>query len=142
MASGPEASAEQAVHPEVARFRREFDVGWVPDGVEFQIENRRIRGERHNTDWSRLGLAIGACAAVASLGIGMVWIPVFNYVWALALLGLLLALPYIGARAAIFRLRKGRKKTFEIDFRDGRPHWTSNDDHFWRHVKEFFKVSA
>ncbi len=140
MASASEASNEQSPHPEVARFRREFDVGWVPDGVEFQIEPRRIRGERHNTDWSRLGLAVGACAAVASLGIGMVWIPVFNYLWAAALLALLIALPYIGARAAIFRLRKGRKKTFEIDFRDGRARWSSNDDAFWRHVKEFFKV--
>jgi hypothetical protein len=140
MASVPEAPNEQTPHPEIARFRREFDQGWVPDGVEFQIEPRRIRGERHNTDWSRLGLAVGACAAVASLGMGMVWIPVFNYAWAAALLALVVALPYIGARAAIFRLRKGRKKTFEIDFRDGRARWSSNDEQFWRHVKEFFKV--
>ena len=127
------------VHPEIARFRREFDVGWVPDGVEFQVESQRIRGERHNTDWSRLGLATGALAAVASLGVGMVWIPVFNYAWALAMAALLVALPYLGARAAIFRLRKGRKKTFEIDFREG-ARWVSNDDAFWKHVKDFFKV--
>jgi hypothetical protein len=128
------------VHPEVARFRREFDMRWVPDGVEFQVEDQRIRGERHNTDWSRLGLATGAAAAVASLGVGMVWIPVFNYAWALALAALLVALPYLGARAAIFRLRKGRKKTFEIDFAEGPPRWTSNDDAFWKHVRDFFKV--
>jgi hypothetical protein len=131
---------ERSVHPEIARFRREFDVGWVPDGVEFQVESQRIRGERHNTDWSRLGLATGALAAVASLGVGMVWIPVFNYAWALAMVALLLALPYLGARAAIFRLRKGRKKTFEIDFRDGPPRWTCNDEAFWKHMKDFFKV--
>ncbi len=129
-----------SVHPEIARFRREFDVGWVPDGVEFQVESQCIRGERHNTDWSRLGLATGALAAVASLGVGMVWIPVFNYAWALAMAALLVALPYLGARAAILRLRKGRKKTFEVDFRDGDARWTSNDDAFWKHVRDFFKV--
>ena len=134
------ASVDQAVHPEVERFRREFDFAWVPEGVEFQIEPRRIRGERRNTDWSRLGLACGSALAVASVGIGMLWIPVFTFAWALALLAIVVALPYIGARAALFRLRKGRKKTFEIDFRDGRARWTSNDDRFWRHVREFFKL--
>src|SRR5512139_2034727 len=38
------APVDPAVHPEVERFRREFDFTWVPDGVEFQIEPRRIRG--------------------------------------------------------------------------------------------------
>ena len=136
MASEPTNS----VHPEVARFRREFDVAWVPEGVEFQVEGQCVRGHRRNTDWSRLGLATGALAAVAIMGAGMVWIPVFNYAWALAMAALLLALPYLGARAAIFRLRKGRKKAFEIDFSDGRPRWTSNDEAFWKHVKDFFKV--
>lgn len=128
------------VHPEIARFRREFDTDWMPDGVEFVVDNQRIRGERHNTDWSRLGLATGAFAALAALGVGMVWIPVFNYVWALCTLAILIALPYIGARAAIFRLRKGRKKVFELDFSAGVPRWSSNDDHFWKHVRDFFKV--
>jgi hypothetical protein len=129
-----------AIHPEIARFRREFDTNWIPDGVEFMVEGQRIRGERHNTDWSRLGLATGAFAALAALGVGMVWIPVFNYAWALATLAILVALPYIGARAAIFRLRKGRKKVFELDFSEGAPRWYSNDDRFWKHVKDFFKV--
>jgi hypothetical protein len=128
------------VHPEIARFRREFDTQWVPDGVEFQLGDRIVRGERHNTDWSRLGLATGAFSALAALGIGLVWIPVFNYAWAFATLGLLIALPYIGARAALFRLRKGRKKTFVLDFSDGTPRWRSNDDRFWKPVKDFFKV--
>ena len=140
MPSEPVVPVGERVHPEIARFRREFDVGWVPDGVEFQVESQRVRGERHNTDWSRLGLTAGALAAVASLGVGMVWIPVFNYVWGLAMLALLVALPYLGARAAIFRLRKGRKKSFEIDFSGGPPRWTSNDDAFWKHVRDFFKV--
>ena len=129
-----------AIHAEIARFRREFDTDWVPEGVDFVVENQRIRGERHNTDWSRLGLATGAFAALAALGVGMVWIPVFNFVWALGTLAILIALPYIGARAAIFRLRKGRKKVFELDFREGVPRWSSNDDRFWKHVKDFFKV--
>jgi len=128
------------VHPEIARFRREFDTDWIPEGVDFIVESQRIRGERHNTDWSRLGLATGAFAALSALGVGMVWIPVFNYVWALATLAILVALPYIGARAAIFRLRKGRKKVFELDFSEGTPRWTSNDDRFWKHVKDFFKL--
>jgi hypothetical protein len=128
-------------HPEVLRFRREFDTGWVPDGVEFQIEPLRIRGERVNTDWSRLGLATGALLAVLIMGCGMVWIPVFNYAWGAAALALLIALPYLGARAALFRLREGRTRRFEIEFRDdGPPRWTSNDDSFWKHVREFFKV--
>ena len=128
-------------HPEVRRFREQFDTGWVPDGVEFQIEPRRIRGERVNTDWSRLGLATGAFVAVAIMGAGMVWIPVFNYAWGFVLLAILIALPYLGARAALFRLREGRTRRFELEFRDdGPPRWTSNDDAFWRHVKEFFKV--
>ena len=117
MQSDARASRTSAVHPEIARFRREFD-----------------------TDWSRLGLATGAFAALAALGVGMVWIPVFNYVWALATLAILIALPYIGARAAIFRLREGRKKVFELDFSGGAPRWSSNDDRFWKHVKDFFKV--
>src|SRR5262245_61735468 len=140
MPSEPTSPVHPAVHPEVARFRREFDVGWVPDGVEFQVENQRIRGERRNTDWSRLGLTVGALAAVTAVGIGMIWIPPFTAVWAVAMAALLLALPYLGARAAIFRLRKGRKKTFTIDFSQGRPLWSSNDDAFWKHVKDFFKV--
>ena len=134
------AAETTTVHPEVARFRREFDVAWVPEGVEFQVEPQCVRGERRNTDWSRLGLATGALAAVTIVGIGMIWIPPFTAVWGLAMAALLVALPYLGARAALFRLRKGRKKTFEIDFSEGRPRWTCNDDAFWKHVKDFFKV--
>ena len=140
MPSETTASEEPLVHPEIARFRREFDFTWMPDGIEFQVESRRIRGELRNTDWSRLGLTSGAAAAVLAFGIGLVWIPVFNYAWALVALGLLVALPYLGARAALFRLRKGRKRSFEIDFSGGVPRWSSNDDRFWRHVKEFFKA--
>lgn len=112
----------------------------MPEGVEFQVEPQRIRGERHNTDWSRLGLATGALAAVTLTAIGMLWIPIFAWAWVLAAAALIIALPYLGARAALFRLRKGRKKTFEIDFSEDRPRWTSNDDGFWKHVKDFFKV--
>ena len=136
MASEP----THAVHPEVERFRRDFDAAWVPEGVEFQVEPQRIRGERRNTDWSRLGLATGALAAVTLTAIGMLWIPIFAWAWVLAAAALIIALPYLGARAALFRLRKGRKKTFEIDFSEDRPRWTSNDDGFWKHVKDFFKV--
>ena len=140
MPSEPASPKPSEVHPEIARFRQEFDVAWVPDGVEFQVEPRLIRGERRNTDWSRLGLTVGALAAVTVVGIGMIWIPLFTAAWALAMAALLIALPYLGARAALFRLRKGRKKTFAIDFSDGGPRWTSNDDAFWKHVKDFFKV--
>lgn len=129
-----------AVHPEVARFKASFDTQWVPDGVEFQIEPRRIRGERRNTDWSRLGLTVGAFVALAILAAGMVYIPVFNAVWAGAMAVLLLAMPYLGARAALFRYRKGRKKQFAIDFSGASPRWSSNDDRFWKPVKDFFKV--
>jgi hypothetical protein len=99
-----------------------------------------IRGERRNTDWSRLGLTAGAFVALALLWAGMIYIPVLNAAWGLALLTVLLVMPYLGARAAVFRLRKGRKKSFELDFSDGRPRWRSNDDGFWRPVREFFKL--
>jgi len=128
------------VHPEVERFRRKFDVAWVPEGVEFQVEPERIRGERRNTDWSRLGLASGALLAVIVTGIGMIWIPLFTAAWIVMAAALIIALPYLGARAALFRYRKGRTKWFTLDFRSGRPSWSSNDDHFWKHVKDFFKV--
>jgi hypothetical protein len=128
------------VHPEITRFKLHFDTEWVPDGVEFQVEARRIRGERRNTDWSRLGLAVGAFAALAILAAGMVYIPGLNVAWAGAMAVLLLAMPYLGARAALFRYRKGRKKSFTLDFSGDAPRWTSNDDRFWKPVKDFFKV--
>ncbi len=127
-------------HPEIQRFQREFNTDWIPDGVEFGFEDRVIRGERRNTDWSRLGLTVGAFFALAICWVGMVWIPVFNVVWAAAMLALLLMAPYFGARAAVFRYRKGRKKTFSIDFSGASPKWRSNDDKFWKPVKDFFKV--
>jgi hypothetical protein len=133
-------SETDAVHPEIARFRAQFDTQWVPDGVEFQMEPRRIRGERRNTDWSRLGLTVGAFTALAILAAGMVYIPGVNVVWAGAMAVLLLAMPYLGARAVIFRYRKGRRKTFTLDFSGETPRWTSNDDRFWKPVKDFFKV--
>jgi hypothetical protein len=70
----------------------------------------------------------------------MVWIPVFNLAWAAAILVLLLAAPYFAARAAVFRYRKGRKKTFSIDFSGAPPQWRSNDDNFWQPIRDFFKV--
>jgi hypothetical protein len=130
----------EGVHPEIARFKTHFDTQWVPEGVEFQIEPQRLRGERRNTDWSRLGLTVGAFAALAVLAAGMVYIPGLNVAWVGAMAVLLLAMPYLGARAAIFRYRKGRKKTFTLDFSSGTPRWTSNDDGFWKPVKDFFKV--
>jgi hypothetical protein len=129
-----------AMHPEIERFRSEFNSEWVPEGVEFQVGEHVIRGERRNTDWSRLGLTAGAFVALALLWAGMIYIPVLNAAWGLALLTVLLVMPYLGARAAVFRLRKGRKKSFELDFSDGRPRWQSNDDGFWRPVREFFKL--
>jgi hypothetical protein len=133
-------SETRTVHPEVARFKASFDTQWVPDGVEFQVEPTGIRGERRNTDWSRLGFTSGALVALAILAAGMVYIPVFNVVWLAAMAVLLLAMPYLGARAALFRLRKGRKKLFAIDFSSEPPRWTSNDDAFWKPVKDFFKL--
>jgi hypothetical protein len=129
-----------AMHPEIARFRSEFNSEWVPEGVEFQFSDQVLRGERRNTDWSRLGLTVGAFVALAMLGVGMVYIPVFNVAWGLAVLTLLLVMPYLGARAAVFRYRKGRKKRFELDFSGITPEWRSNDDRFWRPVRVFFKL--
>ena len=128
------------LHPEIARFRAEFDTNWVPEGVEFEVDNDIIRGERRNTDWSRLGLTMGAFLALAICGVGLMYIPVFNIAWAASMLTLLLVAPFLGARAALFRYRKGRKKTFELDFSSGSPEWRSNDDGFWRPVKAFFKL--
>ena len=133
-------SVTDPVHPEVARFKAHFDTQWVPEGVEFQIDAQRIRGERRNTDWSRLGLTFGAFMALAILATGMVYIPGLNVAWAGAMAVLLLAMPYLGARAAIFRYRKGRIKQFAVDFSSEIPRWTSNDDRFWKPVKDFFKV--
>ena len=133
-------SETHPVHPEVARFKASFDTQWVPEGVEFQVEPQRVRGERRNTDWSRLGLTFGALVALATLAAGMVYIPVFNVAWAAAMAALLLAMPYLGARAALFRLRKGRKKVFALDFSADPPRWSSNDDRFWKPVKDFFKL--
>ncbi len=127
-------------HPEIQRFQRELNRDWVPDGVEFQFEDQVIRGERRNTEWSKLGLTMGALFALAISGAGMVWIPVLNLAWAAAITVLLLAAPYFAARAAVFRYRKGRKKTFSIDFSGASPAWRSNDDKFWKPVRDFFKV--
>jgi hypothetical protein len=128
-------------HPEVARFRREFDTTSLPESIELQLEPQRIRGEVANTDWSRLGLATGAFFGLLLIGAGMIYIPVMNYLWAAAMLVALLALPWFGARAALFRLREGRRRRFDIEFReDGPPRWHSSDDRFWRPVKDFFKV--
>ncbi|MEE9562133.1 MAG: hypothetical protein V3W50_03575 [Thermoanaerobaculia bacterium] len=127
-------------HPEIQRFQRELSRDGVPDGVEFQFEDQVIRGERRNTDWSKLGLTVGALFALAISSAGMVWIPVFNLAWAAAILVLLLAAPYFVARAAVFRYRKGRKKTFSIDFSGASPRWRSNADNFWQPIRDFFKV--
>jgi hypothetical protein len=127
-------------HPEIARFKSHFDTQWVPEGVEFQVEPQRLRGDRRNTDWSRCGLAAGAFVALAILAAGMVYIPVLNVAWAAAMAVLLVAMPYLGARAAIFRYRKGRNKEFTLDFSGPSPRWSSNDDRFWKPVKDFFKV--
>jgi hypothetical protein len=129
-----------AMHPEIARFQAEFNTRWVPEGVEFEVGTQNLRGERRNTDWSRLGLATGAFIALALCGAGMIYIPVFNLAWAGAMLTLLLVAPYFGARAALFRYRKGRKKSFELDFSSMPPRWHSNDDEFWEPVRSFFKL--
>ena len=133
-------SETHPVHPEIARFQASFDMQWVPEGVEFQVEPELVRGERRNTDWSRLGLTFGALVALATLAAGMVYIPVLNVAWAAAMAVLVLAMPYLGARAALFRLRKGRKKSFTLDFSSEPPRWSSNDDRFWKPVKDFFKL--
>ncbi|MCP4003585.1 MAG: hypothetical protein GY725_05265 [bacterium] len=56
------------------------------------------------------------------------------------MLAALAALPFLGARAAVFRLRKGRKKTFLLEFSVGAPTWQSNDDAFWKPVRDFFEL--
>jgi hypothetical protein len=128
-------------HPEIARFRREFDTTSLPEDVALQFESDRIRGEVANTDWSRLGLAVGAFFGLLLIGAGMIYIPVMNYLWGAAMLVTLLALPWFGARAALFRLREGRRRRFEIEFRnDGPPRWHSSDDRFWSPVRAFFKL--
>ncbi len=129
-----------AMHPEIARFRAGFNTSWVPEGVEFESGDQVIRGERRNHDWSRLGLTAGAFLALALCGAGLIYIPVFNLAWAAAMLTLLLVAPYLGARAALFRYRKGRKRWFELDFGGDSPRWRSNDDAFWQPVRDFFKL--
>jgi len=70
----------------------------------------------------------------------VVWIPLLNVVWAVVMLGLVIALPIFGARAAIFRLRQGRTKSFRVEFFEDQTRWQSNDDAFWKPVKDFFRV--
>ena len=131
---------ESHVHPDAARFQREFDMSLIPGEEHFHIEGNVITGERENTDWSRLGLTFGAFFALGLAGIALIWIPGINILWALVMLALLVTAPILGARAAIFRLRKGCKKTFRIELGNGRPKWQSNDDAFWKPVREFFKL--
>ena len=136
----PDGAPSIGVHPEVARFEREFDRGQIPGELQLSIETAAVSGERINTDWSRLGFTFGLLFALF-IGAGVVvWVPLLNVVWAVAMLGLLVALPIFGARAAIFRLRKGRKKAFRIEFSEEQTRWQSDDDAFWKPVKDFFRV--
>jgi len=138
--STADAAPGARVHPEVARFQKEFDRGRLPGEVQLSIESNAISGERINTDWSRLGFTFGLLFALF-IGAGVVvWVPLLNIVWAAAMIALLIALPIFGARAAIFRLRKGRTKTFRIEFSEDPARWQSNDDAFWQPVKDFFRV--
>lgn len=140
--SVPTADAAPGVraHPEVARFEKEFDRGLLPGEVQLSIEVNAVSGERINTDWSRLGFTFGLLFALF-IGAGVVvWVPLLNVVWAAVMLGLVIALPIFGARAAIFRLRKGRNKTFRIEFSEDRTRWQSDDEAFWKPVKDFFRV--
>ncbi|MCP5067782.1 MAG: hypothetical protein GY946_14570 [bacterium] len=131
------------VHSEAARFERDFDQTRVPDETRFEIAGNVIDGERANPDWSRLGLTFGALFALGIAGIILVWIPVVNILWILVMLAAVIMLPILGARAAVFRLRKGRKKTCRLEFSDGPPRpptWESDDDVFWKPVREFFEL--
>lgn len=131
------AAPRVGVHPEVARFENEFNRRLVP-GVVFSFDEDSVVGELPNADWSRLGLSFGLLFALLIGGGIVVWVPVLNVVWALAMLGLVIALPVFGARAALFRYRKGRTKSFRIVFREQGPKWESDDDAFWKPVMNFF----
>jgi hypothetical protein len=132
------AAPRVGVHPEVARFERDFNRRRLPGGVVFSSDEDSLVGEFPNTDWSRLGLSFGLLFAMLIGGGIVVWIPVLNVVWGLAMVLLAVALPVFGARAALFRLRKGRTKSFRIVFRDQGPKWESDDDVFWKPIMDFF----
>ena len=135
-----EAHFDHEPHPQVRRFRKEFDASLLPDDVDLSYEWEAIRGIQVNHDWSRLGFSFGLfCAASLAAGV-FVWVPFLNVVWAVVMVALLLALPVFGARAALFRFREGRAKEFRIEFRGERVEWQSNDDWFWKPVKDFFAL--
>jgi len=134
----PGAAPSVGVHPEVARFQKQFDRNLLDEGVAFSIDEDSVVGERPNADWSRLGLSFGLLFALIIGGGIVVWVPVLNVVWALAMVVLAIALPVFGARAALFRYRKGRSKSFRVVFQDQGPKWESNDDAFWQPIKDFF----
>lgn len=132
----------ESMHPEVERFQKEFDRALIPSEAHahFYIQGNVIFGERENPAWSKLGLTFGFFFSLGLAGVGLIWVPGINILRGLTMLAMLVAFPILGARAAIFRLRKGRKKFFRIELSDGPPDWKSNDDAFWRPVREFFKV--
>jgi hypothetical protein len=138
--SNPDQNPAPAVgvHPEVARFEREFRRRQLPPDVTFAIEEDSITGQRPNPDWSRLGFTFGLLFALLIGGGIVVWVPVLNVLWAVVGVAALIALPIFGARAAIFRLRQGRTKSFRVVFREAGPKWESDDDEFWKPVKDFF----
>jgi hypothetical protein len=138
--TAPGTAPSIGVHPEIARFEKEFDRGLIPKDVELSIETNAVSGERPNTDWSRLGFTFGLLFALF-IGAGVVvWVPILNVIWGVGMLCLFVALPIFGARAALFRLRRGRVKTFRIEFSEDQARWDSNDEAFWKPVKDFFRV--
>jgi hypothetical protein len=135
------ASPSVGVHPEVARFEKEFDRTLIPWDVAISINANSISGERPNPDSSRLGFSFGLLFALLIGGGVVVWVPVLNIIWGLTMLAMIVALPIFGARAALFRFRRGRAKRFRIEFSgDGPPRWECSDDEFWGPVMDFFKL--
>lgn len=134
----PGATPGGGVHPEIARFQTEFDRAQLPVEVQFTCTGTSIKGKMANTGLSRLGFASGVLLALLIGGTLAMWVPVLSAAWSVLVLLLVVALPFFGAHAAIFRYRKGRTRRCQVCFPDDEPTWKSNDDEFWEPVKDFF----
>jgi hypothetical protein len=130
------------VHPEIRRFvgslpriktADRFQCFWAQSRVwghaVLSTQESKVRG---------FGLAligVGAAVAVLSGCLGSIGGLIFLAGIGACLVGLVMVVIHAVSDDQVFRTVK-----FELDFGSSPPQWTSNDEKFWRPVRDFFGV--
>jgi hypothetical protein len=135
----PKKPAREETHPEVERFLRSVEAIKIPREYRYQTTATSVSGTAEGTGGA---VMLAAKLMAASLLVGIIGGATDAAFLLVPLAGLLLTVGFVLMLVGYLLPSRDSDSLveFSIDFSGPRPRWQSNDEKFWKNMRQFFRL--